>query len=125
MATEAIPESGWRHPTFEPRTITAFQSEARNQWDIGDLSGEHEPGPAPANGRAPCPPLVSFVPALGAFGVTDALADPVVQLQRGALPLHVNSDWGQRPEADVLERTAAAAGAFPLSRGSKDAAWLV
>jgi hypothetical protein len=64
-------------------------------------------------------------PSLGAFGVTDALADPVVQLQRGTLPLYVNSDWGQRPDADELERTAAEAGAFPLSRGSKDAALLV
>lgn len=64
-------------------------------------------------------------PSLGAFGITDAAADPVLQLQRGSLPLYVNSDWGQRPDADELERTAAEAGAFPLPRGSRDAALLV
>jgi len=64
-------------------------------------------------------------PSLGTFGITDAVADPVLQLQRGSLPLYVNSDWGQRPDADELEQTAAEAGAFPLPRGSRDAALLV
>jgi hypothetical protein len=64
-------------------------------------------------------------PSLAPFGVTDAVANPVLQLFRGNLSIYVNSDWGQRPDADELARVATAAGAFPLPPGSKDAALLV
>ncbi len=64
-------------------------------------------------------------PSLAPFGVSDAVADPVLQLFRGNLSLYINRDWGQRPDADELARVAAAAGAFPLPPGSKDAALLV
>jgi hypothetical protein len=64
-------------------------------------------------------------PSLAPFGVTDAVANPALQLFRGNLSFYFNSDWGQRPDADELARVAAAAGAFPLPPGSKDAALLV
>lgn len=64
-------------------------------------------------------------PSLAPFGVSDAVANPALQLFRGNLSFYFNSDWGQRPDADELARVAAAAGAFPLPPGSRDAALLV
>lgn len=65
-------------------------------------------------------------PTLQAFGVGDALADPVLNLTSATgESLFRNDDWGTA--ANVSEMTAAAArlGAFSLPAGSKDAALLV
>lgn len=60
-------------------------------------------------------------PTLGAFGLTDVLADPLVEVASvGGTTLAANDDWGG---ALPLKTATAAAGAFPLSAdASKDAA---
>lgn len=61
-------------------------------------------------------------PTLGAFGVTSALADPRVELLRGATLLRSNDNWG----GDTMVASAAAqVGAFPLEVTSRDAALVV
>jgi hypothetical protein len=56
-------------------------------------------------------------PGLEPFGVAGALADPALELRAvGGAPLAANDDW-----PGVLTETAAAAGAFPLAAGSRDA----
>ena len=56
-------------------------------------------------------------PALAAFGITGALADPRLELYQGSSRLAENDDW---PAGDAP--IYAAAGAFPFVSGSKDAA---
>jgi len=56
-------------------------------------------------------------PALAGFGVTSALADPVLQLYSGTAVLGVNQGWDSG-----LATLFASLGAFPLVTGSKDAA---
>ncbi len=63
-------------------------------------------------------------PALGKFGVTDALADPVLTLYRGNDPIATNDNWGTATNAAQVTATAAAAGAFAFEPGSRDAALL-
>jgi endonuclease I len=55
-------------------------------------------------------------PALTAFGVTDVLADPKIELYQAATKLAENDDW---PAADAARH--ASAGAFAFPPGSKDA----
>ena len=57
------------------------------------------------------------------FNVAGALADPTIQVFRGATAVGQNDDWGT-PVANVAAITAAAtrAGAFPFRAGSGDAA---
>lgn len=75
-------------------------------------------------------------PALGTFGVTGTLADPVLKLFRAgsSAPVAQNDDWqtpvtvtGGAASATAADVTAAAtaAGAFPLGTSSKDAAIVV
>ncbi|MCC6989029.1 MAG: immunoglobulin domain-containing protein [Acidobacteria bacterium] len=59
-------------------------------------------------------------PALAGFGVTGTLADPVLELFTGATKLAENDDWPAE-----LAPQFAAAGAFALTRGSRDAALVV
>jgi subtilisin family serine protease/outer membrane protein assembly factor BamB len=62
-------------------------------------------------------------PALGTFGVTGVLANPRVDLYRGATLLQGNDDWGG---AAALTEAFAAVGAFQFpGAGSQDAALLV
>jgi hypothetical protein len=73
-------------------------------------------------------------PSLTAFGVADALADPVLRLYQGTTVIAQNDDW-QAPQpigsiiapASAAEVAAAAAqsGAFTLGSGSKDASLLL
>jgi len=58
-------------------------------------------------------------PGLAAFGVANPLADPTLTLFNGAGPLAANDNWDG--DADTLAAFAAA-GAFALTPGSKDAA---
>jgi hypothetical protein len=65
----------------------------------------------------------ALVPA--PFNVTNALADPTLQLFRGNTAIGQNDDWGT-PAANVAAIIAAGtrAGAFPFRAGSADAALL-
>ncbi|MBL9199575.1 MAG: hypothetical protein JNL39_03670 [Opitutaceae bacterium] len=73
-------------------------------------------------GPVPKPMLVRAAgPALRAFGVADALADPVLRIFSGAAMVAENDDWSGADTAAA----AARAGAFPLATGSADAALLL
>lgn len=62
-------------------------------------------------------------PGLIDQGVSDALADPDLQLFRGSAVLANNKDWGEN--ATQLSAAFTQLGAFPLKSGSKDAALLI
>lgn len=64
-------------------------------------------------------------PSLAPFGVTDAVADPFVYIQKGTLTIRYNGNWGDSHDADDNTRVSAEVGAFPLARSSKDAALIV
>jgi hypothetical protein len=72
-------------------------------------------------------------PALRAFGVGDAIADPNIQLFSGAKVVASNDDWSTPATAtDVttdapaeIAKVSASVGAFGLPAGGKDAALLV
>jgi hypothetical protein len=69
-------------------------------------------------------------PALTPLGVTNALADPKLTIYRsdapaGAPPVDSNGDWSLRADAATTAQAAVAAGAFPLTVGSKDAAVVI
>ena len=86
-------------------------------------------------GNAPKKVLIRGIgPALAAFGVQGALADPRLALYSGSTLIAQNDDWGapQAVGAAQVPATAAeiaaaaqAAGAFALGAGAKDAAILV
>ena len=63
-------------------------------------------------------------PGLAAFGVTNALADPRLELFRtgSAAPIAANDDWAANP---VITNAGGKAGAFALIPTSRDAAVLV
>lgn len=63
-------------------------------------------------------------PALGKFGVTDALVDPVITVFRGGSPIATNDDWGLATNAAQVTAAASATGAFSFDSGSRDAALL-
>lgn len=62
-------------------------------------------------------------PGLRGFGVSGVLANPRLELYRGAERIRVNDDWGERREE--LVRASARVGAFALDDDSTDAALLV
>ena len=64
-------------------------------------------------------------PALAAFGVAGALADPQLTLFRDAQRIAANDDWHASPWGTELRLAAAAVQAFPLDPTSADAALLV
>lgn len=66
-------------------------------------------------------------PALAAFGVTGALADPQISLFSSLSPtaLATNDNWSSATNAGAIAAAAASAGAFTFSSGSRDAALLV
>ncbi len=63
-------------------------------------------------------------PSLAAFGVTGALADPVLTLYRGATVLATNDDWEISRSGAAIAVTAQRVGAFALEAASLDAALL-
>ena len=75
------------------------------------------------SGNVPRRVLVRGIgPALAGFGVTGALANPVLTLFRGATRVRENDDWGGDP---ALGAAFAAAGAFPLGDAAgRDAAFV-
>lgn len=64
-------------------------------------------------------------PSLTQFGVADALADPALAVYAGQTLLAANDDWSSSGDATDIAALAAAAGAFPLAVGARDAAILV
>jgi hypothetical protein len=60
-------------------------------------------------------------PALAAFGISDALANPTLILRRHVATTWQNDDWEQTG-AESIRQTSTYAGAFPFAAGSKDAA---
>jgi hypothetical protein len=66
------------------------------------------------------PLLVRAVgPTLANFGVTNALADPSLEIMRGSVSVAANNDWGN---SAALAALATQVGAFALTPGSRDAA---
>jgi hypothetical protein len=61
-------------------------------------------------------------PALSAFGVGDALADPVLELFRDQARIDGNDNWGG---SGLISQAATRVGAFALPAGSRDAALVV
>lgn len=61
-------------------------------------------------------------PTLAAFGVASALADPRLEIYRGATKLVENDNWAG---GALLANTFVAVGAFPLAADSRDAALLL
>ena len=64
-------------------------------------------------------------PGLGDQGLDGYLSDPSLILYLGEEAIYQNDDWGDNANADVLEATASAIGAFDLEASSSDAALLV
>lgn len=63
-------------------------------------------------------------PTLAQFGIARALVDPRLTVFAGGVPLARNDDWGSEANAMRAVSTAAQVGAFPLAKGSADAALL-
>jgi hypothetical protein len=64
-------------------------------------------------------------PALTAFGVSGALAQPVLKiLDSTGKQVATNNAWESSPDADDLPDLFKAVGAFPFAKGSRDAALL-
>ena len=64
-------------------------------------------------------------PALGAFGVTDALRDPQLEVFRDGVSLGYNDDWAASANAAQAAAVMQGAGAFALADDARDAALLV
>jgi len=64
-------------------------------------------------------------PTLANFGVSNVLADPAMTLVRSGFALATNDNWSGATNAAEIASTAAAAGAFALPAGSRDAAILM
>jgi hypothetical protein len=68
-------------------------------------------------------------PTLIPFGVGTVLADPVLTVYErtgtGDVPILVNDNWGDSPDADNTRATAAALGAFAFDEGGLDAAFVI
>jgi pectin methylesterase-like acyl-CoA thioesterase len=74
-------------------------------------------------GAATKPVLVRGIgPALGFFGVSDALARPRIELVRGSEVVGTNAGWSAGGDAAGIAAAAARVGLFPLETASADAA---
>ncbi len=78
------------------------------------------------SGTAPRPVLIRAIgPTLGAFGVPGTLADPRLELYRGATKISENDNWSTSSAATELAATTARVGGFALAPASADAALFV
>ncbi len=78
------------------------------------------------NGTAPQRVLIRGIgPALTAFNVPGALANPTLTLFRGATVLKTNDDWFRDADAALIRDAAAKSGAFALGASSLDASLLL
>lgn len=64
-------------------------------------------------------------PALAAYGVSNALANPRLRVVANGNPVASNDDWGNQPNATEIANAGAQVSAFPFAGGSADAAVLV
>jgi hypothetical protein len=64
-------------------------------------------------------------PTLQAFGLTAALADPLLTLYSGQAIVATNDAWSSGPDAASLVAATATVGAFALAPGTEDAALLI
>ena len=64
-------------------------------------------------------------PALANYGVTDALADPVLRLYANGSVVAENDNWSNQSNAGDVAAAATQTGAFSFASGSADAALLV
>ena len=64
-------------------------------------------------------------PTLAAFGVTEALADPVLTVYSGQQVVAINDQWQTGENASAVVAAGQTAGAFALAAGSQDAAMLI
>jgi hypothetical protein len=64
-------------------------------------------------------------PGLERFGVAGALPQLTLTVTEGERPLATNRGWTANADVALIERAAAAAGAFPLARESADCALLL
>lgn len=64
-------------------------------------------------------------PGLQQFGVTGALAQPVMSIYRGSRLVATNAGWRTAANADEIARAATRVAAFPLPATGRDAAFLV
>lgn len=64
-------------------------------------------------------------PGLAEFNIADPVTDPVLTLYAGQQPIATNHDWEVVNASAEVAAAAAAAGAFPLQPGSKDAALVI
>lgn len=62
---------------------------------------------------------------MGGLGVAGTLADPKLAVFSGATELFANDNWQDNPDWPRTADVAAQFGAFALSPGSKDAAFVV
>lgn len=64
-------------------------------------------------------------PTLGAFGLGNALADPILTIYSGTQTVASNDRWGSSANATAIAAASTRAGAFALSSESEDAAMLI
>ncbi len=64
-------------------------------------------------------------PTLSAFGLTDALADPVVTIYSGSKVVATNDRWENSELVAAMTAASKNAGAFALASGSEDAALFI
>ncbi len=64
-------------------------------------------------------------PTLGAFGVTGALADPVLTVFSGSQAVASNDKWSAAKNSSAIATATTRAGAFQLADNSDDAAMLI
>ncbi|HVU36055.1 MAG TPA: hypothetical protein VHE61_21620 [Opitutaceae bacterium] len=79
------------------------------------------------SGPGEMPLLIRAVgPALSEFGVTDAIADPQLEIYRDGDLVASNDDWSADPaQSAAIAHAASLTGAFPLPDGSRDASLMV
>jgi uncharacterized delta-60 repeat protein len=120
--------------TFAGTTFTGSRSEIPRTDRLANISTRGRAGPGDdvliagfvLSGATPRTVLIRAIgPALGAFGVTGLLADPRLELYRGATSLAANDDWSSSPAAAAIATATTRVGGFALASGSADAALLV
>jgi hypothetical protein len=64
-------------------------------------------------------------PTLGAFGLDNVLADPVLTLYSGSAVIASNDRWSSGPEATMIANATKTVGGFALLANGEDAALLI
>lgn len=64
-------------------------------------------------------------PTLSAFGLTEALADPVLTIYSGSTVIATNDRWENSEQVAAMTAASKNAGAFTLASGSEDAALFI